>query len=105
MESAIAPFADAVDQAPISAPKIPVIGNVTARPLESAADIRAELEQQLISPVRWTGSINYLIDQGVDTFVEVGPGEVLLGLIKRISRSSKRVKFDENISQIHSSSS
>lgn len=97
MESATTPFAEAVDQTPISAPKIPIIGNVSARPLESAADIRAELKQQLTSPVRWTGSINYLLDQGVDTFIEVGPGDVLLGLIRRISRSTKRAKFDETV--------
>ncbi len=93
MASAAAEFAIAVDDTPIEAPQIPVIGNVSGRPLTAVADIRAELKAQLTSPVAWTASINYLIEQGVDTFVEVGAGEVLLGLVKRINRKVRRIKF------------
>jgi [acyl-carrier-protein] S-malonyltransferase len=57
------------------------------------AEIRQELKAQLTAPVRWTGSMTHLLDQGVDRFVEVGPGEVLLGLMKRISRNTERIKF------------
>ena len=94
MASSATEFALAVDDTPIQAPQIPVIGNVSGRPLTTAADIRAELKAQLTSPVAWTDSINYLIEQGVDTFVEVGAGEVLLGLVKRINRQVKRIKFE-----------
>ena len=73
---------------------MPVIGNVSAEPLTSHEEIRAELKAQLTSPVQWTGSMNYLVQQGVETFIEVGPGNVLLGLMKRTNRQSKRVKFD-----------
>lgn len=94
MESAASEFAQAVDTTPITLPRVPVIGNVSAEPLTTHEEIRAELKYQLTSPVQWTGSMNYLLKQGVDTFVEVGPGDVLLGLMKRIDRQSKRLKFD-----------
>ena len=93
MESAAADFAAAVDAANIAAPNVPVIGNVSGMPMTSASEIRAELKAQLTSPVRWNGSMNLLLDQGVTEFVEVGPGEVLLGLMKRINRRVKRVKY------------
>jgi [acyl-carrier-protein] S-malonyltransferase len=73
---------------------MPVIGNVSAQPLTTPAAIRAELKAQLTAPVRWTDSMNYLTQQGVDTVYEVGPGDVLLSLIKRINRSIDRKKFE-----------
>jgi len=93
MESAATDFASVVDATPIKSPKMPVIGNVSGRPLTSVADIRQELKAQLTSPVRWTASMNYLVDQGVTNVVEVGPGEVLLGLMKRINRGTERTKY------------
>jgi [acyl-carrier-protein] S-malonyltransferase len=94
MSPAATAFAEAIHATPIHPPAIPVIANVTARPLTTAAGIRAELEAQLTSPVAWRDSIHYLGQQGVDTFVEVGPGEVLLSLAKRIAREARRVKFE-----------
>jgi [acyl-carrier-protein] S-malonyltransferase len=93
MESAAADFAAEVDATPISPPEIPIIGNVSGQPLMTVDEIRRELKAQLTSPVRWAGSMNYLLDQGVTEFVEVGPGEVLLGLMKRINRKVKRIKY------------
>ena len=86
-------FNRAVDAAPISNPAIPVIGNVSAQPLADAAQIRADLQAQLRSTVRWTESIQYLLAQGVDTFIEIGNGDVLSGLVKRINRKTKRFSF------------
>ena len=94
MASATAEFARAVDETPIQAPRMPVIGNVSARPLMTSEDVRQELKAQLTAPVAWTDSIQYLVANGVDTFVEVGAGNVLLGLVKRIHRPAKRVKFE-----------
>lgn len=94
MASAADDFAEAVDATPIAAPRVPVIANVTARPLTTPEDIRTELKAQLTAPVRWTDSVNHLLAAGADTFVEVGPGEVLLGLVKRIDRKAKRIKFE-----------
>lgn len=87
-------FATAVDNTPIQTPTIPIIGNVTAQPLLDAAAIQTELKAQLTSSVQWTASMRYLLDQGVDTFVEVGPGNVLLGLVKRLDRKTKRQKYE-----------
>lgn len=95
MASAAAEFAQIVDETPIESPRIPIIGNVSARPLNNPEEIRAELKAQLTSPVAWTESMRFLLGQGVDTVVEVGPGSVLLNLMKRIDRSVKRVKFEE----------
>ncbi|MEJ2746686.1 MAG: ACP S-malonyltransferase, partial [Anaerolineae bacterium] len=93
MASVAADFARAVDETPIQPPQMPVIGNVSARPLTTADATRAEVKAQLTSPVAWTDSVNYMVEQGVDTFVEVGAGDVLLGLVKRINRQAKRIKF------------
>ncbi len=99
MASAAEAFARAVDHTPIEAPTVPVIGNVDAVPLTTPEQIREELKAQLTSGVSWTGSMNYLLAQGVDTFVEVGPGDTLLSFIKRIDRQASRVKltFGENL--------
>jgi len=67
--------------------KIQVIGNVVAMPIQSVAELRSDVQSQLQSRVRWTESVQLLIGQGITTFVEVGTGSVLLGLIKRISPS------------------
>jgi [acyl-carrier-protein] S-malonyltransferase len=94
MSSVAQQFADAVDATPLQASSTPVIGNVSARPLQSVSAIRQELKSQLTSPVAWTGSMQYLLARGVDAFVEVGPGTVLLGLMKRIDRQSRRIEFN-----------
>lgn len=67
--------------------EVPVIANVTAMPVEDPDEIRHLLERQVFSPVLWQDTIEYLIEQGVDTFVEIGSGKVLSGLIKKIDRS------------------
>jgi [acyl-carrier-protein] S-malonyltransferase len=84
MASAQAQFNEAVEHAPMAGTFLPVIGNVTAGPLNSAQAARADLTAQLTSRVRWTESIRLLSGQGIGTFVEAGTGSVLLGLIKRI---------------------
>jgi [acyl-carrier-protein] S-malonyltransferase len=91
MASAAADFATAVDATPIQPPAIPIIGNVTARPLTTPEAIRTELKAQLTASVLWADSMRYLIAQGVCTVVEVGPGDVLLSLMKRIDRQVERV--------------
>lgn len=70
----------------VSDMNIPVIANVTAKPYASSAEIKELLTAQIHSPVRWTDTIRYLVDQGVDTFIEAGPGKVLAGLVKKVSR-------------------
>ncbi|KMM38710.1 ACP S-malonyltransferase [Guptibacillus hwajinpoensis] len=65
---------------------IPVIANVTAEPSTSATDIHDQLLKQIYSPVLWEDTVRKLMDLGVDTFIEVGPGNVLSGLVKKVNR-------------------
>ena len=69
---------------PLSPPRVPVVSNVIARPIQSPDEIRRGLVQQVTSPVRWEESMRWLIAQGFDRFIELGPGSVLSGLMKRI---------------------
>ncbi|MFH0768705.1 MAG: ACP S-malonyltransferase [Chloroflexota bacterium] len=68
-------------------PAIPIIANVTAKPLTNAEQIKTELINQLCNGVQWQRSIEYMVNDGVDTFIEIGPGKVLSGLIKRINKN------------------
>ncbi len=86
MTAAQSKFNVDVDQAIISNPKAPVIGNVTALPMLSASEVRADLQAQLTSRVRWTETINYMIDHGIELFIEFGSGTVLTSLLKRINK-------------------
>ncbi len=70
-----------------SEPKMPVIGNVEARPLTTAAEIKQELQMQLMSCVQWNRTMGFMLESGVERFVELGPGRVLGGLMRRIDRS------------------
>lgn len=87
MSTAQEDFSNAVASTPIQAPYIPTIGNVSARPLLDANDIRADLQNQLTHRVRWTESIHAIVSEGISEFIEIGSGSVLSGLIKRINRS------------------
>jgi len=73
---------------------IPVVANVTARPVSGAADIHKLLVEQVYSPVLWEDSIAWLIAEGVDTFVEIGSGTVLAGLIKKIDRNVRVISVN-----------
>ncbi|MEO0115180.1 MAG: ACP S-malonyltransferase [candidate division WOR-3 bacterium] len=71
----------------IKEPKFPIIPNVSGEPVKTAAEIRKSLENQLISPVLWTKTIQTARNLGFNKFYEVGPGKVLCGLVKRIDNS------------------
>ncbi len=73
----------ALAQAPIAHARIPVVGNVHPRALTAAEEIREELRAQLTSPVRWLEGLQWMAAAGVGQFLEVGPGQVLTGLVKR----------------------
>jgi len=87
MEPARAELAEAIRAATFRTPVCPVYQNVTARPETNPAIIRENLIAQLTSPVRWTQSIQQMITDGADHFIELGPGSVLQGLIKKINNS------------------
>lgn len=90
MQSAGEAFAEAVSATSIHEPQIPIIANVSAQALTTAAEVQAELKAQITAAVRWRESVQTMLNGGVDTFVEVGPGDVLVGLVKRIDRAAKR---------------
>lgn len=92
MQSGVEEYAAFVNTLAIQPPAAPVISNITAQPLPDVAAIRAELPQQLVTQVRWTDSVRYLLAQGVTTFVELGPKDVLTNLLKRIDPAATGVK-------------
>ncbi len=86
MQSAQAAFSRVVADTPIQPARVPVIANTSAQPITHPDDIRAELTAQLISPVRWVESVQRMWDElGVRQFIELGPKDVLCGLIRRIA--------------------
>jgi [acyl-carrier-protein] S-malonyltransferase len=87
MAPAAESMARALQDAPVAAPEVPVVANSTARALRTADDVRRELGEQIVRPVYWQRSVEYMRDQGVAAFIEFGPGRVLSGLIRRIDRS------------------
>ncbi|HJV31022.1 MAG TPA: ACP S-malonyltransferase [Bacillales bacterium] len=78
-----------LDEIEMKDAEIPVIANVSAEPMKKAEDIKEKLIEQLYSPVLWEDSVQKMIDLGVDTFIEVGPGKVLSGLVKKVNRAAK----------------
>ena len=88
MEAARQKLAAAIEKTAFSAPVCPVYQNVTARAETDPAAIKKNLLAQLTSPVRWTSSVQAMIADGASHFVEIGPGSVLQGLVKRISGGS-----------------
>jgi len=80
-------FRQAVEATPIQPPQVPVVANITARPLNSVDDIHQEMLGQLTSSVRWVDSVEYMVAQGATHFVEIGPKDVLTSLVRRIDKS------------------
>jgi len=89
MRDAAQEFARAVNAAPLSAPIVPVIGNVGASPLRTAGALRDDLNAQLTSPVRWVDTVRAMQALGAETFIELGSKDVLTGLIKRIAPAAR----------------
>jgi len=95
MAEAAAEFRRVLDATPFRKPAVPLVANATARPLTDPDGIRDALGRQLTSPVRWAESVRWMIGQGVTRFVEVGPKEVLTGLLRRIDRTVERTNTEE----------
>ena len=74
-------------------PLVPIIGNVDAKPLQTADDVKSELRRQLTSCVQWNNGVRHMLDNGVDEFVEMGNGKILGGMIRRIDRRAKVVNL------------
>ena len=87
-------FRQAIENTPMIVPKVPVVGNSTASVMSDVDQIRDELSSQLTSPVRWTETIQLMLNQGITTFVEFGPKAVLKGLLRRIDRSAAGITLE-----------
>lgn len=86
MEPARVELAEAIERTEFHTPTVPVYQNVDAMPHTDPAEIKANLVAQLTAPVRWTKSVQNMVADGADEFVEVGPGKVLQGLVSKIAR-------------------
>jgi [acyl-carrier-protein] S-malonyltransferase len=86
MQPATAGMARAVAAAPIHDARLPVISNISAAPIQQSEEIRDELARQIAASVQWRRTIEYLIQAGVTAFIEIGPGQALAGMIKRIAK-------------------
>ena len=89
MRSATETMKDIIIDTEFKDPSISIVSNVTAKPLNKSEEIKKLLIEQIEKPVRWRESIENMIDQGIKNFVEVGPGKILSGLVKRIDRNVK----------------
>jgi [acyl-carrier-protein] S-malonyltransferase len=85
MQPTIEGMSAAISQIDFRTPEIPIVVNSTAQPVTTAEGVKEELLRQLCNCVQWQPSVEYMIGEGISTFIEIGPGQVLSGLIKRIS--------------------
>ena len=97
MEPAREELAAAIEATPFQAPRCPVYQNVTALPSTDPAQIKENCLKQLTSPVRWTATVQNMLQDGAGRFMELGPGTVLQGLVKRIAGSAGSVPAEELI--------
>ena len=84
MKSAAVKMKDKINNTNIKKPDYEIISNVTSLPTNKTEDIKNLLVQQIYSKVRWRESINFMGDEKINNFIEIGPGKVLTGLVKRI---------------------
>ena len=95
MQPAVDGMSEIIANLSFNEPTIPVVANTTAEPLTTAESVKAELLDQLCNPVQWQRSIEYMGNNGVSTFIEIGPGKVLSGLIKRINREANTINLGD----------
>jgi len=95
MESAKIKVAEALAGLRMQLPKVPVVSNVTARPAGGVAEIKELLVRQVTSPVRWSESMQWLVAEGFTRFIELGPGNVLSGLMKRINKDVEMLSVSD----------
>ncbi len=95
MAQASREFGELIASVPLRTPRVPVVGNSRGEAIATVEGLREELLHHIERPVKWTRSVQEMIAMGVDTFIEVGPGQVLSGLIKRISRDVSTLGVDD----------
>lgn len=88
-------LAQALASARVSAVAIPLISNMRAAPLSTAMELREELAQQIAAPVQWTQSIQYMASADVSVFIEIGPGQALTAMVKRIAKGTTNLNISK----------
>ena len=86
---------EVLSQVELHEPQIPYVANVTAQYVKSAAEVKELLTRQVSSSVRWQQSVEAMIGDGVDTFIEIGPGKTLAGFMRKISRDVKTLNVEK----------
>jgi [acyl-carrier-protein] S-malonyltransferase len=101
MQQAATRFNSVVSQINLRPPQIPLMANISAKALTTVDELRTELSEQLTRPVQWSRSVQEMVANGVDTFVEIGPRKVLSGLIKRINSDARPISLsDEELAKL-----
>jgi [acyl-carrier-protein] S-malonyltransferase len=95
MQPTVEGMALAISQVDFGQPQVPIVANSTAQPLTSSDAIRDELLRQLCQCVQWQPSVQYMLDEGISTFVEIGPGQVLTSLIRRITKEVQVINLSD----------
>ncbi|MBT9250534.1 ACP S-malonyltransferase [Bacillus halotolerans] len=95
MKPAADKLKEVLDSCELKDAEVPVISNVSADVMTDKADIKEKLIEQLYSPVRFEETVNKLIAEGVTTFIEIGPGKVLSGLVKKVNRRLKTIAVSD----------
>jgi len=95
MQSAVDGMSEIIANLSFREPLIPVIANTTAQPITTAEQVRPELLRQLCNSVQWQHSVEYMVNNGVSTFIEIGPGKVLSSLIRRINKNVKTLNIGD----------
>lgn len=95
MQQAGVQLSQVISNIKLTDPLVPLVANITGQVLTTAEDIKRELSDQLCTPVAWVASVRQMVEGGVNTFVEIGPGQVLSGLIRRISDDVQVLKLED----------
>ena len=95
MQHAAMHFAELVARVNIQPPLVPLIANISAQMLHSVDELRTEVTGQLTLPVQWTSSVHTMVEHGVETFIELGPKQVLTGLIRRINTQVQTLSLSD----------
>jgi [acyl-carrier-protein] S-malonyltransferase len=97
MKPAVDGMAEILSKVTFKNPSVPIISNVAAQPLTEGSQFKDELLKQLSCGVQWQRSVEYMQSHGITKFIEIGPGKVLAGLIKRIYREAEMVNLSDSI--------
>ena len=95
MEPARAGLVEAIEELELKDPRVPIVGNCSGSPLTTAAEVKDELVAQVCGCVQWKQSVDWIVGSGVTSFLEIGPGRALSGMVKRIDRKAQSAGVED----------